>query len=157
MLTCTFEHGETTTNLRHLVVHAIVEKDGLLLLGKRHQSLLEGGKFGLPGGFVDRNEDVSQAVLRELYEETGWEGHVERLLRLNSNPLRRLDDRQNISIDFIVIPTVQSGTPDWESTELKWEYIDENYNFDSLAFDHGDSIRLYLDWKKRQFGLPIIQ
>lgn len=145
MFTCTFENGNQTTNLRHVVVHAIVEQSGRFLLGRRHESFLEGGKLGLPGGFVDRDETLEQAVLRELYEETGWEGEIIRLLRINSNPKRRHDDRQNISVDFIVKPIRQSGSPDWESTEILWLPIDLHFDFDSLAFDHGESIQLYLE------------
>lgn len=157
MMTCTFENGNTTNNLRHVVVHAIVEKNGLFLLGKRHDSFLEGGKFGLPAGYVERNETLEQAVVRELFEETGWEGEVVCLFRINSNPDRPHEDRQNISIDYIVKPIKQSGKPDWETPEIKWEPIDLQYDFTSLAFDHGESIKLYLEHKVTPKNIPILR
>ena len=52
MITCMFESG-SPASLRHVVVHAIVERDGALLLVKRAPHLSEGGKWGLPGGSVD--------------------------------------------------------------------------------------------------------
>src|SRR5207249_10187281 len=95
MIHCFFESG-TRALLRHVVVHAVVEKNGALLLVRRAAHLMEGGKWGLPGGFLDRDETLSQGVLRELREETGWEGAVASLLRVNSKPDRPHEDRQNV-------------------------------------------------------------
>ena len=55
MLTCTFEDGNKNS-LRHVVVDTIVCKDGKVLLVKRIGKLLEGGKWGLVGGFVERDD-----------------------------------------------------------------------------------------------------
>ncbi len=38
------------------------------------------GKWGLPGGFVEKDESPSQAILREIREEIGVEGKVEGLI-----------------------------------------------------------------------------
>jgi 8-oxo-dGTP diphosphatase len=73
MITCLFENGGRAL-LRHVVVHAVVERDGALLLIRRAPHLSEGDKWGLPGGFLDRDETLTQGVLRELREETGWTG-----------------------------------------------------------------------------------
>ena len=81
MITCRFENGRSAT-LRHVVVHAVVERGGALLLVKRAPTLSEGGKWGLPGGFLDRDERLVDGVLRELREETGWSGEVRALLRV---------------------------------------------------------------------------
>ena len=66
MITCTFENGKEASLRHRVVVHAIVEKDGKLLLVKRSQKISEGGKWSLPSGFLDRDETAAQAVLREL-------------------------------------------------------------------------------------------
>lgn len=154
MIICTFEDGGKG-RLRHVVVHAIVEKDGKILLGKRTGKILETGKWALPGGFVDRDETVSQAVLRELREETGWEGEVISLFRINSNPNRPHEDRQNIAFDFFVKPLRQIGNKDHESSKVEWISIDKLLPMDTFAFDHGDSIKLYLDYRKESFPLPL--
>lgn len=143
MITCTFENGSPAT-LRHVVVHAVVERDGALLLVKRAPHLSEGGKWGLPGGFLDRDERVADGVLRELREETGWAGTVQCLLRINSRPDRPREDRQNVAFEFVITPLKQLGEPDHESTAVEWVPIDRLPPLESLAFDHGDTIRLYL-------------
>jgi len=150
-----FEDGGKAT-LRHVVVHAIVEKDGCLLLGKRAGSILESGKWGIPGGFLDRDETFGQAALRELKEETGWEGEIVSLFRINSNPNRPHEDRQNISVEFIVKPIRKVGDKDWESSKVEWIPIDKLLPFDEFAFDHGESIRLYLEYRKKHFPLPLL-
>jgi 8-oxo-dGTP diphosphatase len=157
MITCTFEDGNKTTNLRHMVVHAIVEKDGAILLVKRAPPLLEAGKWGLPAGFMDRDETAKECCLRELKEETGWEGEIITLFRINSNPNRPHEDRQNVSIEFLVKPLQKTGEPDHESTAVEWIPIEKLLPFDQFAFDHGESIRLFTEYRKNAFGLPLLE
>ena len=155
MITCRFEGGGRA-ELRHVVVHAVVEQDGALLLVRRAPHLPEGGRWGLPGGFLDRDESLAQGVLRELREETGWEGQVAGLLRINSRPDRAREDRQNVAFDFVVTPLRRSGDPDDESSAVEWIPIDRLPRLDSLAFDHGDTIRLYLDSRGHSTQAPIL-
>lgn len=155
MITCTFEDGGRGS-LRHAVVHAIVEDHGKLLLEKRSDHIMESGKWGLPSGFVDRDETLSQAVLRELREETGLEGKVVSLFRINSNPNRPHEDRQNIAFDFIVKPLRQVGKADEESSKVEWIPIDKLIPFEDFAFDHGESIKRYLDYRRNPFPLPLL-
>ncbi|MBI3955811.1 NUDIX hydrolase [Candidatus Gottesmanbacteria bacterium] len=154
MITCTFEKGYTAL-LRHIVVHAIVERDGKLLLAKRTGDLLESGKWSLPGGFLNRDETAPEGALRELKEETGWEGEIISWFRINTNPNRPHEDRQNVAIDLLVSPVRQTGMGDDESSKVEWIGIDKLFSFDQFAFDHGESIRLYLEYRRNKFSLPI--
>src|SRR5215471_14320648 len=72
MISCSFENGHKAS-LRHVVVDNLVLQGDRLLLVKRAAKLSEGGKWGLVGGFVDRDETIKQAVAREIMEETGYE------------------------------------------------------------------------------------
>lgn len=155
MITCIFENGGKES-LRHTVVHAIVEKEGKLLLEKRLINIIEGGKWALPGGFLSRDETAAEGVLRELQEETGWIGEVEKLFRINSRPDRPHEDRQNVAIEFIIRPLKQVSKPDIESSQIEWVLIDELPKLEEFAFDHGETIKLYLKYKKRKFLLPIL-
>ena len=49
---------------------AVINKKREIMLIKEHRSL-DSRKWKLPGGFMDLNEKVSQAVEREVREETG--------------------------------------------------------------------------------------
>ena len=154
MITCAFEDGGRA-RLRHVAVHAIVEKDESLLLVKRAPHLSEGGKWGLPGGFLDRDETLAEGALRELREETGWEGRVASLLRINSRPDRPHEDRQNIAFDFVIEALEKRGEPDAESSDVQWIPINRVLSLD-LAFDHMDSVRAYLDARRRSLATPIL-
>lgn len=52
---------------------AIIEKDGMVLLVKEGSPRLgsDQGKWNQPGGWIDVGEDPTQAVKREVAEETG--------------------------------------------------------------------------------------
>jgi 8-oxo-dGTP diphosphatase len=155
VITCAFEDGHRVA-LRHTVVHAVVERDGALLLVRRAGHLLEGGKWGLPGGFMDRDETLTAAVLRELLEETGWEGRVTGLLRINSRPDRPGSDRQDVAFDFVVEALRQVGEPDHESTAAAWIPIDRLPPADELAFDNADTVRAYLGCRGRPLPPPTL-
>lgn len=156
MITCKFENGGEA-GLRHIVVHALTLKEGKVLLVKRSEKIIEGGKWAFPGGFIGRDETAQQAVLRELKEETGWDGKIISLFRINSNPDRPNDDgRQNIPLEFIVEPTEKTGEEDWEQTEVKWFAFDEAEKL-PLAFDQGDTFALLRQFQNGEIPLPITQ
>jgi ADP-ribose pyrophosphatase YjhB (NUDIX family) len=155
VIECTFEDGRRA-GLRHVVVHAVVEQHGTLLLVKRAGHLLEGGKWGLPGGFLDRGETLAEGVLRELREETGWEGRVIGLLRINSRPDRPHENRQNVAFDFVITPLRKIGEPDAESSAVEWVPIERLPSLDALAFDHGDTVRAYLDSRRAPMAAPTL-
>lgn len=154
MITCTFEDGGRA-RLRHVVVHAVVERRGRLLLVKRAPNLSEGGKWGLPGGFLDRDETLVNGVLRELLEETGWTGRVVTLLRVNSRPDRPREDRQNVAFDFVIEALEKQGEPDAESSDVQWMMLEHVLSLD-LAFDHMETIRSYADFRRRIVTAPIL-
>src|SRR5215470_698413 len=103
------------------------------------QHILPRGKWGLPGGFLDRDETLTQGVLRELLEETGWTGRVVTLLRVNSRPDR---PQQNIDFDFVIEPLEKQGEPDAESSDVQWIPMKHVLSLD-LAFDHMETVRSY--------------
>ena len=53
-------------------VHALVERDGKVLLGRRAFDP-GAGLWGLPGGFLEEGEHPLDGLRRELLEETGLE------------------------------------------------------------------------------------
>ena len=65
----------------------VFDKDGRVLLIKRkgHPCL---GKFAFPGGFVNSDESVEEAAVRELMEETGLDNVDISLIGVYSKPGR---------------------------------------------------------------------
>src|ERR1039457_5692962 len=93
MIICAFEDG-SSAKLRHVVVDGLVlNKDGEILMVKRTGKLLEGGKWSLVGGFMDRDETLAPALEREIYEETGWKVTGVTLLAVIDRPARPKEDR----------------------------------------------------------------
>lgn len=153
MISCTFENGNKAS-LRHAIVDAIVVKDGKILLVKRSGKILEGGKWALVGGFIDRDENLEQALKREVLEETGWSVKTPNLFRIISKPDRPNEDRQNIAFIYICEADQLVGKPDWESDEQKWFKL--NNLPEVFAFDHLENIELYKKYLEKDFALPVL-
>ncbi len=62
-----------------LCVGAVVVDDGAILLVRRGRGRSVGA-WSIPGGHVEPGETMAEAVLRELYEETGLVGVCEDLI-----------------------------------------------------------------------------
>ena len=156
MITCSFENGNRAS-LRHVVVDNLVLQGDRILLVKRAATLIEGGKWGLVGGFVDRDETIRQAVAREIMEETGYEIGDVTLFRIIDTPDRPGEDRQNIAFVHLCVAGRQTGTPDWESTEVRWFSLSALREEREFAFDHYSNIRLYREFLAGGFTLPLFR
>ena len=100
----------------------IIDGQGRVLLQRR----ADNGLWALPGGAVDPNESVSEAVHREVLEETGLEIRVERLVGVYTDPrvciARGADGRwfRFIAFSFLARPTGGSLRLSSESTDLAY-------------------------------------
>jgi len=68
--------------MANLGVSIAIIADGKILLTKREDFEI----WCLPGGEVDPNESVTQAAIREVWEETGLEVRLSRLVGIYSKP-----------------------------------------------------------------------
>jgi len=155
MINCTFEDGGTGS-LRHTTLDCLLEKDNKILLIKRAMHLSEGGKWGLPGGYLDRDEDLKTGAVREVLEETGYKANNLVAFMINSNPARPREDRQNVNFTFIGDVGEKIGEPDHETDDVQWYTVDELPSEGELAFDHHMILTKYLEYRKANFALPII-
>ena len=155
MINCEFEKGNKAS-LRHVVVDNLVIKDDKILLVKRTGKLLEGGKWGLVGGFVERDENIKEAVAREILEETGYKVEGVTLLRIIDAPNRPAEDRQNISFVHFCTALEKVGTADDESDEQVWFDLSALPSQEEFAFDHFSDIELYKEYLKKSFSIPRI-
>lgn len=160
MIKCRFENDDEVS-LRHVTVNAIVVKNGQILLGKRGlykgKPILESGKWALLGGFFDRDESLKEAVKREVNEESGITVNGLVLLRINDNPDRPHEDRQNM--DMVFIANYEGGelNQDIEETrQLSWFDINNLPSMEEFAFDHLEDIELYKKYLQGSISLPVL-
>jgi len=115
-----------------LTVDCVVfDARGRLLLIRRGNEPFK-GLYALPGGFVDAGETVEQAALRELREETGIVGRVEKLVGVYSDPGR--DPRgPTVSVSFLVAPITTAAAAGDDAADA--EFVGE-WRGMALAFDH---------------------
>jgi ADP-ribose pyrophosphatase YjhB (NUDIX family) len=86
------------------------------------------GKWVIPGGFVDRGEEVHAAALREAREEVGLEISLERLINVYSYPGR-------VPVIVVYAATMLSGclACDDEGLEARF-FAPEEIPWEELAF-----------------------
>lgn len=128
-------------NNRGLTVDTIILKNNLVLLIKRGAEPFK-DFWALPGGFVEWNETVENAVKRETKEEVGVDVTNMELIGVYSNPNRH--PKQCITLTYRVFIEGEPKPGD-DAKEIKWQSID-NVS-DELAFDHKKVIEEYLEKK----------
>lgn len=93
----------TTTML--VVVAAVIERSGRLLLCQRPQHKHHGGLWEFPGGKVDPGETLAQAIARELREELAIDEVV-----VDRELYRHIDPARSIEIVFLRVETQATPT-----------------------------------------------
>jgi 8-oxo-dGTP diphosphatase len=158
MIRCQFEHNNApVASLRHATADVIaLDASNRVLLVRRAAHLGEGGKWCLPGGYLDRNEFVVDGGRRELLEETGFQAGELKLLTVISDPGRPGDDRQNVAFIFFGHVTEQVGEPDQEAAELGWFTLDELPAGEEMAFDHFHMLQLFRSYREGRLVIPHI-
>jgi ADP-ribose pyrophosphatase YjhB (NUDIX family) len=94
-------------------VGGAVVRDGRLLLVRR-ASRHGRGNWQLPGGFIEPDETIEQAVVREVFEEAGVTAEVQAVLGLRS----RYDPESGNGIYVILLLRPISGEPTADNHEV---------------------------------------
>jgi 8-oxo-dGTP diphosphatase len=98
------------------------------------------GQWAVPGGFVDMDEELEDAVVRELEEETGLTGiHLEQMHTFGT--VGRDPRGRQITIVFMGVAAdnqtkLKAGD---DAAEAQWFDIDELP--ENMAFDHNEMVR----------------
>jgi ADP-ribose pyrophosphatase YjhB (NUDIX family) len=94
-------------------VGGAVVRDGRVLLVRR-ASRRGRGNWQLPGGFIEPDETIEQAVIREVQEEAGVVAEVEGVLGLRS----RYDPESGNGIYIVLLLRQLGGTPKPDGHEV---------------------------------------
>lgn len=109
-----------------VAVGAVAIRDRELLMIRRGHGPAA-GEWSIPGGRVEFGEDLREAVVREVAEETGLEVVVERFLgwgeRIGTDP----SPHHFVILDFLVdvLDPTQSPRAGDDAAEVSWIPFDE--------------------------------
>lgn len=170
------ENGEELWISRSVVVICVVARitdDNKIeiLVEKRGPLVSETGRWCFPCGYLDYDEDLTDAVIREVQEETGYtlERKDVKFIDINSKPEGK---KQNVGIRHIAfIDNDKKQISDFELdtnevTELKWIEIGESvgniFNIDvnkldcvKWAFNHKSLIIHIINEYCNRYGYEI--
>lgn len=125
-----------------LTVDAVVFRQGeileVLLIQRKHYPFE--GMWALPGGFVDMDETVEEAVVRELYEETHLK--FDQLKQLHTFSALGRDPRgRTVSVTFYGKITIENAEVQGgdDASDAKWFRMSQ---LPELAFDHIEAIQM---------------
>jgi len=122
-------------------------KTRLLLIERKHDPYA--GQWAIPGGFIEMDEELEDAVARELEEETGLTGIPLEQMHTFGTVGRDPRGRQ-VTVVFMGI--ARDGETDVcggdDAAEAQWFDIDRLP--ENLAFDHERVIRLAIAKLKRK-------
>ena len=113
------------------VVAAVIKKDNLYLVTQRNRNKHMGLKWEFPGGKVEANETLKEALTREIYEELNIDITVYKKLAEESYK----DSEINIVLHYFIC-SIKDGVINLnEHEEMEW--IDKT-DFDKYDFVEGD-------------------
>mgnify|MGYP001149866447 CR=1 FL=1 len=131
-------------------VVVVIEKDGQVLLGKRVGGFGE-GKWGLPQGYIEFEEDFLTAAIREVKEETGLEVEIRSILNVVSN---RLSPSLH-SLAIILLAGVVAGEPRAGDDLETLQWIPLSGPLPEMAFEADERIIERCHKLKVEEGLPV--
>lgn len=125
-------------------VFKIINDDIHILANKRGPGTPDfQGCWNCPCGYLDWNETLEQAVIREIREECGIIIKNPRCIGIDSNPE---SNRQNVTVRYISLydnteETLESdGGEENEVEDIKWINIKDVDDY-QWAFNHGELIK----------------
>ncbi|HJR37408.1 MAG TPA: NUDIX domain-containing protein [Nocardioidaceae bacterium] len=122
------------------IVILTIREDALSALVVQRGEEPFAGRWALPGGFVDPDEDLLEAAVRELREETAVATGDVRLEQLASFGAPGRDPRHRVvSVAWLAVlphgPEPRAGS---DAAGAEWKPVDFLLGEGRLAFDHAD-------------------
>jgi len=124
--------------LRRFIITSSGHEGEILLIKRAKEPHI--GAWALPGGFIEWGETATDAVVREVREETGVSVRPRRIIGVFSDPGR--DPRQTIAVAFLCDPISGEAAGGDDAGEARWWPV---YRLPPLAFDHEKIIKTALE------------
>lgn len=121
-------------------VGAIMVKEGKVLLQLRNHRPFE-GRWGFPGGHIEKGETAKEAVIREIKEETGLELKPE--FFCYSDEICPEEGWHALAIMFTGAAGGKERPDPKEVKELRWVPLEEAAGM-GLAFRHSRVLESYM-------------
>lgn len=108
-------------------IGAVIKQGNSFLLIKRGKEPGK-GSWSIPGGLVELGETVTEAVKREVKEETGLEVEIDHLLDVVTNIIR--DERGRVKyhyvlIDYLLYPKGGELCLSSDASDVRWVKTEE--------------------------------
>jgi 8-oxo-dGTP diphosphatase len=132
-----------------VVVFRVFKDKANLLLIKRGKEPFK-GQWAFPGGFVELDEELEDAAVRELAEETGLVGiELEQMHTFG----RCGRDPRGRQITLVFMGIIRDGSDELkagdDAAEAEWFDIDTLPK--DMAFDHSEIARFAIDKLRRKY------
>ncbi|RSL30598.1 HAD-IIA family hydrolase [Salibacterium salarium] len=105
------------------VAGIVFDEKGRVLLMRRSDN----GLWGIPSGHVEPAETVNQAITREIWEETGLEVRVKRLIGVYSEPVSQVFPYPNGKVSHFVTNCFECQIVGGNLNKKHWETLDVQF------------------------------
>ena len=117
--------------LRINVVAGIIINQNKILIGKRKDKDIGGGKWEFPGGKIEIGETISKALERELYEELGISAKIGKELMNYEHMFKTTI----YNITFMEITDYEGEIRNNAHSEIKWVKFSKLPEYDFISGD----------------------
>ena len=126
------------------VVGCFLEYNNKFVLLKRHSHKPDGSTWGLPAGKVESDESDEAAMMRELYEETGYQSSSSQLKLLGVYDFVTPSGTANNFVTYSVKLNEPYGIilEDAAHSEYRWVSVEEANQMPDLIFGLHDLFKL---------------
>ncbi len=124
------------------IVGCFLEYNGKFVILRRHSHKPNGNTWGLPAGKVEPGENDAEAILREVYEETGYRGNAQELGHLGDFEFTEGDSKYTFATYLIKLAQPHSVILESNAhSDFKWVTAEECYAIPNLIDDFHDLLK----------------
>jgi len=135
-----------------IVKGIVIDSEGRILVLQRDRDWHKEAhkKWEFPGGKVDFGEHPEETCIREIFEESGYNASVRKVLPKIESSYWEYEDRDSQQILICYVCDLIDGNPNLEDhgvMKLKWCLPDEIFELEVLPKTH-EFLKIYLENKK---------